>query len=114
MPWLLRDKEVLASVEVMEDRRARRRGLRGRDGIDGAALLRPARAVHTLGMRFPVDVAFCDGRMVVVGTVCAVSPFRLVLPRRRARCVIEAPAGAFERWGLRPGDELEVECEEEA
>lgn len=112
MPWLLRDKQVLSSVEVMEGRGERRRGLRGREGIDGAALLRPARAVHTVGMRFPVDVAFCDGSLVVVGTVCSVSPFRVVLPRRRARCVIEAPAGTFERWGLRAGDELELECGE--
>jgi uncharacterized membrane protein (UPF0127 family) len=26
----------------------------------------------------------------------------------RARAVIEAEAGAFERWNLRPGDALEV------
>ena len=108
----MRDKQVLASVEVMESRAARLRGLRGRDGLDGAVLLRPARAVHTVGMRFPVDVAFCDGRLVVVDVVCAVSPFRLLLPRLRARCVIEAPAGSFERWCLRPGDKLEVEVEE--
>ena len=111
MPWLLRDKQVLASVEVMETRTARLRGLRGRDGFDGAVLLRPARAVHTVGMRFPVDVAFCDRRMIVVDVVSAVAPFRLVLPRLRSRCVIEAPAGSFERWCLRPGDELEVEVE---
>ena len=112
MPWLLRDKQVLASVEVMDSRVARLRGLRGRDGLDGAVLLRPARAVHTVGVRFPVDVAFCDGRMVVIDVVCAVAPFRLVLPRRHSRCVIEAPAGSFERWCLRPGDELEVEVPE--
>ena len=111
MPWLLRDKEVLASVEVMESRAARLRGLRGRDGFDGAVLLRPARAVHTVGMRFAVDVAFCDSEMVVVHLVSAVAPFRLVLPRPRSRCVIEAAAGSFERWCLRPGDKLEVEVE---
>ena len=112
MPWLLRDKQVLASVEVMEARVARLRGLRGREGLEGAVLLRPARAVHTVGMRFPVDVAFCDGQMVVVDVVSTVAPFRLVLPRLRSRCVIEAPAGSFERWCLRPGDKLEVEVEE--
>ena len=25
------------------------------------------RSVHTFGMRFPIDVAFCDRDMVVVG-----------------------------------------------
>jgi uncharacterized membrane protein (UPF0127 family) len=105
--WLLRDGEVLASLEIAESRRDRRRGLLGRDGIEGAILLRPARSVHTVGMRFPLDVAFCDAGLRVVRVVR--------MPRRRvsrlvwrSRAVIEAEAGAFDRWKLRPGDELEV------
>ena len=107
MSWLLRDGEVLAALEVAETRAERRRGLLGRDGFEGALLLRPARAVHTLGMRFPVDVAYCDEGLRVLETVC-MRPHRLGHPRLRARGVIEAAAGAFERWGLRPGDQLEV------
>ena len=61
MPWLLRDGEVLAIARGGGDTRsARRKGLLGRDGIDGALLLVPARSVHTIGMRFPLDVAWCD------------------------------------------------------
>ncbi|HEX9969768.1 MAG TPA: DUF192 domain-containing protein [Acidimicrobiales bacterium] len=107
MSWLLRDGEVLAALEVADSRRARRRGLLGRDGFEGALLLRPARAVHTVGMRFPIDVAYCDGDFRVLETVC-MARGRLGMPRVRARCVIEAESGAFERWGLRPGDQLEV------
>lgn len=107
MSWLLRDGEVLAALEVADTRRARRRGLLGRDDFEGALLLKPARAVHTVGMRFPIDVAYCDGDLRVLETVC-MSPFRVGAPRLRARCVIEAQRGAFERWGLGPGDELEV------
>jgi uncharacterized membrane protein (UPF0127 family) len=107
MSWLLRDGEVLAALEVAETRAERRRGLLGRDGFEGALLLRPARAVHTLGMRFPIDVAYCDDDLRVLETVC-MQPHRLGLPRRRARGVIEAASGAFDRWGLRPGDHLEV------
>jgi len=33
---------------------------------------------------------------------------RMTLPRRRCRSVIEAEAGAFERWGLAVGDHLEL------
>ena len=33
---------------------------------------------------------------------------RLGLPRWRARSVIEAEAGAFDRWGLRVGDVVEL------
>ena len=105
--WLLRDGEVLAALEVADTRRDRRKGLLGRDGIDGAMLLRPARSVHTLGMRFPIDVAFCDGDLVVQA-VCAMGRHRLGRPRLRAHSVLEAERGAFERWGLRPGDRLEI------
>jgi uncharacterized membrane protein (UPF0127 family) len=107
MPWLVSDGRVLASLEVADTRRTRRKGLIGRDGIEGALLITPARSIHTLGMRFPIDVAYCDGDLVVVRTA-TVNPNRVGLPVWSARAVIEAEAGSFGRWGLRPGDALEV------
>jgi len=106
MPWLLRDGEVLASLEVADDRRARRKGLLGRDGIDGALLLSPARSVHSLGMRFPIDVAWLDGDLTVLRTD-RLPRNRMTRPVLRARGVLEAEAGAFARWGLHVGDHLE-------
>jgi uncharacterized membrane protein (UPF0127 family) len=105
--WLLRDGDVLAAIEVADSFGSRLKGLLGRDGIDGALLLRPARSVHTIGMRFPIDVAFCDGSMRVIA-VRTLRPQRMTMPRPKAKCVIEAAAGAFDRWGLRVGDDLEV------
>jgi uncharacterized protein len=105
--WLLRDGEVLASLEVAPSRRARARGLLGRDKIDGALMLSPSRAVHTLGMRFAIDVAFCDGDLRVLRIV-TMPRHRLSRPVWRARSVIEAEAGSFARWRLQPGDQLEV------
>jgi uncharacterized membrane protein (UPF0127 family) len=110
MSWLMRDTSVLASVEVATRRRDRVRGLLGRDGIEGALLLRPARSVHTVGMRFAIDVAFCDDQLVVLATR-TMRPNRLGLPVWRARCVIEAEAGAFGEWHLRPGDQLYLKGE---
>ena len=53
MAWLMREGEVLAAVEIAASRRARNKGLLGRDGIDGALLLPSARlGVHSIGMRF--------------------------------------------------------------
>lgn len=107
MAWLLRDGEVLASLEVADSRRARSRGLLGRSGVDGALLLRPCRSVHTLGMQFPIDVAFCDDDLQVLRVV-TLRRHRMTRPAWRSRVVIEAEAGAFARWGLRAGDLLEV------
>ena len=107
MPWLVADGRVLASVEIAEGYRSRVKGLLGRDGIDGALLLRPARSVHSFGMRFAIDVAFCDGELRVLGIV-ALRPHRVTRPRWRARAVIETEMGAFERWDVHVGDRLEV------
>jgi uncharacterized membrane protein (UPF0127 family) len=108
MGWLLRDGEVLASVELADGLRARLRGLLGRDAVDGALLLQPAKSVHTIGMRFPIDVAFCDRDLTVLDTCTPLRPNRVCRVRWKARCVIEAEAGAFERWRLRPGDHLKL------
>lgn len=107
MTWLLRDAEVLAAVEVADSFGKRAKGLLGLSGYEGAMLLPRTRSVHTVGMRFPIDVAFCDKDMVVLDTV-RLRPWRLSRPRRRGRSVIEAQAGSFERWGLRVGDTVEV------
>jgi uncharacterized membrane protein (UPF0127 family) len=107
MPWLVADGRVLASVEIAEAYRSRAKGLLGRQGIEGALLLRPARSVHSFGMRFPIDVAFCDADLYVLDIV-ALRPHRVTRPRWRARAVIEAEAGAFDRWGVRVGDQVEI------
>jgi uncharacterized membrane protein (UPF0127 family) len=105
--WLVRDGRVLATLEVAETLRARTQGLLGRDGVQGAVLLRPARSVHTLRMRFPIDVAFVDRDLRVI-RMLTMPPNRLSMPVWKARAVIEAEAGAFRSWGLRLGDQLEV------
>jgi uncharacterized protein len=105
--WLIRDGDVLATAEVASTFRRRSKGLLGRRGYEGAMVLPRTRAIHTFGMRFRIDVAFCDKDMVVVGTT-TMRTWRMGLPRRRGRSVIEAQAGAFERWGLRVGDRLEL------
>src|SRR5688572_8149141 len=107
MPWLVREGDVLATAEVAATRPDRRRGLRGRNDVEGALVLRPCRNVHTAGMRFPIDVAFCDGDGIVILMTC-LQPWRLSPVAFRAAFAIEARAGAFERWDLRVGDKVEI------
>lgn len=107
MAWLVCDNRVLASAEVADTKATRSKGLLGRDGIDGAIVLRPCRQIHTIGMRFALDVAFLDAEGEVIRIV-RMRRHRLGLPVVRARTVIEAEAGAFGRWGLHVGDVIEV------
>jgi len=107
MAWLLRDGQVLASLEIADSFVARNRGLLGRSGTAGAMLLTHTRGVHSVGMRFAIDVAFLDKDLVVIDAV-TLRRHWMARPRLHARSVLEAEAGAFERWGLKVGDHLEV------
>ena len=86
---------------VAGDRRARRRGLARLDPgalPDGYGLLfERCRSVHTLGMRFALDLVWVDGDGVVMRVDRAVAP-RRVRTCLRARGVIEAAAGEGERF----------------
>jgi uncharacterized membrane protein (UPF0127 family) len=106
MGWLLRDGEVLAGADLAESFWDRNRGLVGRATYDGALILTRTRAVHSFAMRFPLDVAFLDADLVVLATV-RLPEWRMALPRRRGRSILESSAGSFDRWGLRLGDALE-------
>ncbi len=105
--WLLRDGKVLAAAEIAVSTRARVRGARGRDGLAGVLVLAPCRQVHSFGVRFALDVAFCAGDGTVL-RIATLEPRRLSAPSFRARFAVEAPAGAFQRWGLETGQVLEV------
>ncbi len=98
---------MLAAAEVAVTRGQRRKGLIGRDGMEGVLVIRPCRQVHTFGMRFPIDVAFCDRYGFVLHRT-TLAPRRVSRLTWRSYFAIEASAGAFERWKLEPGDVVEV------
>ena len=98
---------VATSVEIAATRKSRRRGLLGRDGLDEASamLLAPCTAVHTVGMRFAIDVVFVDRLGYAVKVVRGLRPWRIALAAG-GRAVIEMAAGSL-RWGqVLPGDRL--------
>jgi uncharacterized membrane protein (UPF0127 family) len=85
------------------------RGLLGRAGLGaGAALLiERCGSVHTVGMRFALDLVFLDSRWRVVRVERAVPPGRwMVWGGWRARRVVESEAGCLDVVGLRAGDAL--------
>ena len=104
-PVLVVDGREVGPLEVASRRRARSRGLLGRDGLDGALWLPGIRSVHTVGMRFALDVAWVD-RDARVLRVRTLAPGRVTAWVPRAAGVLEAEAGAFARWDLGPGSGL--------
>lgn len=88
-----------ASLYVAGDGRSRARGLAGLQGLsaDHALLLVPCRSIHTIGMRFALDLLWLDAAGRVVGLDADVPPRRL-RTCLRARAVIETRAGCGERF----------------
>jgi uncharacterized membrane protein (UPF0127 family) len=66
----------------------------------------PCDSVHTLGMRYPLDVLFVDEHGIVVGCCPGLRPFRFSPRYRRSSGVLELPAGTLSRTGTEPGDQL--------
>ena len=100
-------ERVAAAVEIAATRTSRRRGLLGRDRLDDATamLLAPCAAVHTVGMRFAIDVVFVDRQGYAVKVVRGLRPWRIALAAG-ARAVVELPEGSL-GWGrILPGDRL--------
>lgn len=91
------------------DSQARRKGLLGRDSLpeSTALIIAPCNAVHTLFMRFAIDVAFVTREGRVVKTRAAVRPWRMT-GALRAFAVVELPAGALALTDTVPGDVLAV------
>nr|WP_123954825.1 DUF192 domain-containing protein [Streptomyces showdoensis] len=107
-PGVLETPGGAVPLEIAASYRARRRGLLGRDGIDGALLITPTNSVHTFGMRFPLDVAYLDRSLTVLDVV-TMRPGRLGMIRPRGRHVLEAAGGAMAEWGLRRGVRVTVD-----
>ncbi|HET7855829.1 MAG TPA: DUF192 domain-containing protein [Gaiellaceae bacterium] len=96
------DRCVVADSPV-----SRMKGLLGRSELRSGEglLLRPASAIHTFFMRFPIDAVFLDRDWRIVGIADGVAPWRTA-GRKGAKAVLELPAGESARRGLRPGDLL--------
>ena len=99
---------IASVVELAVTRADRRRGLLGRDALDlsAALILAPCAAVHTVFMRFPIDVVFVDRDGCVRTIVRNLQPWRVVASPR-AYAAVEL-AGGVER-DLVPGDRLYLE-----
>ena len=101
--------ETIAARVGLADRFwLRARGLLGRPRLerDEGLLIRPCRAVHTLGMGYPIDVAFLDGQGTVVATYPRLRPNSRTPWHASATCALELMAGTLERTATAPGHNL--------
>jgi uncharacterized membrane protein (UPF0127 family) len=63
--------------------------------------------IHTIGMRFPIDVVFLDRDLHVMRTVEALPPFRTCVVRH-AVYVLELPVGSIRASRTETGDQIQM------
>ncbi len=104
-------KELASRAVVARGVLARLLGLLGRSGLSPGEgmVFRPCKGIHTLGMRFPIDVLYLDGKGIVLKALPGFPPMRLGPYLRRAQVVVELPLGAIAGAGTAPGHRIELE-----
>lgn len=94
-------------ASIADNSAARRTGLlKHRELVSGEGLwIVPTEGVHTIGMKFPIDIVFLSRNRTVLKTRSAVPAWRFALCLR-AHSVLELPAGTVEKTGTAPGHQL--------
>lgn len=76
--------------------------------LDGLALvIKPCNCVHTLFMRFSIDVLFVDKNNKVVKALGQLSPFRLSNLYWKSQIAVELPSGKIKSTQTQNGDLLQ-------
>ncbi len=101
MAWLLKDGEVLASCDDTPAAPLSRIPV---GSPVGAQLIR-ARRLHFAGAK-GADVASLDTDRIV-RDLGSFGPWRPIVTKRSGAMIVVADRGAFVRWGLAAGDQLE-------
>src|SRR5262245_64356962 len=104
-----RGTTVASSVDLADTPKTRRMGLLGRDSLKpGEGLwIYPTQAIHTFGMKFPIDVVFLDRRLRVKRIYHRLAPYRLTALVFGAQSVLELAAGSLALSETAVGDELQ-------
>ena len=77
-------------------------------GPEEALWLMPSKGIHTIGMKFPIDVAFLDKDNVVLGIISSLVPYRVTGVRLKGHSVLELPKGTLKKSRTEVGDQLEI------
>lgn len=96
-------------VEVADRFWSRAKGLLGRQHLapGDALLIKPCSSVHTVGMRFSIDVVFLDRHGQVKSIVRGLKPYRTAACAKAAG-VLELAEGGCDLHGVNVGDYINL------
>ena len=107
---------LATNLAVAKTHWSRLRGLLGvpsGDFSNGYGLwIRPCHGVHTLAMRFPIDVIYLDRAGTVVHVEHDLQPWRFSPVLMQAASVLELPSHTVARTETALGDSIEIKLKE--
>lgn len=77
-------------------------------GPEEALWLTPSRGIHTIGMKFPIDVVFLNKKHNVVGLMSGLAPYRISAIHFDGYSVLELPNGTINKSRTEIGDQFEI------
>jgi uncharacterized membrane protein (UPF0127 family) len=81
-------------------------------GPEEALWLMPSKGIHTIGMKFPIDVVFLNRDHQVLGLMSGLVPYRVSAVHLRGYSVLELPNGTIKKSRTEIGDKLEISLAE--
>ena len=99
----------LKDIEIADKVVSRSLGLIGRNGWKrNGMLLKDTNAIHTVFVRFPIDVIFLDKDFKILRVVENLKPFRFSPIVWKAKHVLELPTGTIKNKSLRVGNKIKL------
>jgi len=81
-------------------------------GPEEALWLMPSKGIHTIGMKFPIDVVFLTKDNQVVGLISGLAPYRISAIHLTGYSVLELPNGTIRKSRTELGDQFEISLAE--
>lgn len=81
-------------------------------GPEEALWLMPSKGIHTIGMKFPIDVVFLTKKNQVVGLISGLAPYRISAIHLGGYSVLELPNGTIRKSRTELGDQFEISLAE--
>jgi uncharacterized protein len=108
-----RDTTLADRALIADNSKTRKTGLLKHDRLEsGEGLwITPCEGIHTVGMKFPIDVLFLDKKRKVVKIRAAMPRWRMATSLF-AHSVLELPSGTAQATQTTSGDQLEFETYE--